>query len=253
MDHTGGGGVDVVIVGTGVQGIELSLNVVHVALCAGNALGDGLHGGVVQSFYFALALLHHGLDLSIGVTGSLIGRGIKGLLGDLALVGLVLIVVGLIFGVCLAEVVGIILHALQQLVVLVQLGLVDLELAFQVILLHVDIRALDVGHEVALVHIAALRNIHLGNGAGITGHDIGFIAGLHGACVLADINAVGMGAPHHQKQHEDAHQNDKSVAIRRQLFFHHDAAVLQIRKVLNFNRHNYLVSIKTSTTASSSS
>ena len=29
MDHTGGGGVDVVIVGTGVQGIELSLNVVH--------------------------------------------------------------------------------------------------------------------------------------------------------------------------------------------------------------------------------
>ena len=178
-------------------------------------------------------LLHQGLDLLVRVTGRLVGGRVERVLCHLALVGLVLIVVGLIFGVCLAEVVGIILHALQQLVVLVQLGLVDLELAFQVILLHVDIRALDVGHEGALVHIAALRNIHLGNGAGITGHDIGFIAGLHGACVLADINAVGMGAPHHQKQH--------------------DAAVLQIRKVLNFNRHNYLVSIKTSTTASSSS
>ena len=109
------------------------------------------------------------------------------------------------------------------------------------------------GHEVALVHIAALRNIHLGNGAGITGHDIGFIAGLHGACVLADINAVGLGAPDHQKNHEQTGQNDKSIPVGGQLFVHHDPAVLQIRKVLNFNRHNYLVSIKTSTTASSSS
>ena len=253
MDGAGGGGVDVVIVGTVVQRVDLRLDVVHIGLRAGDILGDGLHGGVIQSFQLALALLHQGLDLGVGVTGSLVGRSIKGLLDHLALVGLILVVVGLIFGIGLAEVVGVVLHALQELCVLVQLGLVDLFLALQVFLLHIQVGALDVGHEVALVHIAALGNIQLGDGAGIAGHDIGLVAGLHSAGVLAHIDAVGLGAPHHQKRHEHAHQDEKSVAEGRQLFLHHDAAILQVRQVLNIHRHNYLISIKTSTTASSSS
>ena len=244
VDHTGGGGVDVVIVGTGVQGIELSLNVVHVALCAGNALGDGLHGGVIQGLDLALVLLHQGLDLGVGVTGRLISRSVKGLLLHLALVGLVLVVVGLILDTGLTEVVRVVLDALQQLIVLVHLGLVDLELAFQVILLHVD---------VALVHIAALGDVQLGEGAGIAGHDVGLVAGLHRAGVLADVDAVGAGAPHQQKDHEQAHQNDKGVSVGRYVPVHHNAAVLQIIEVLDGRCHSYLVSINTSTTASSSS
>ena len=108
-------------------------------------------------------------------------------------------------------------------------------------------------HKVALVDIAALRDIQLGDGAGIAGHDIGFVAGLHRAGVLAHIGAVGPGAPHQKEKHERTHQKDKSVPVRGQLFFHHDAAILQVRQVLNIHRHNYLISIKTSTTESSSS
>ena len=63
MDHTGSGRIDVIVIGTGVQGVDLGLNVVHIALCTGDVLRDGLHGGVVQCFQFALALLHQGLDL----------------------------------------------------------------------------------------------------------------------------------------------------------------------------------------------
>ena len=47
---------------------------VHVALGAGDALGDGLHGGVIQGLDLARVLLHHGLDLGVGVTGRLISR-----------------------------------------------------------------------------------------------------------------------------------------------------------------------------------
>ena len=172
---------------------------------------------------------------------------------DLTLVGLVLVVVRLIFRIRLAEVVGVVLHALQQLIILVQLGLVDLELAFQIVLLHIDVGALDVRHKVALVHIAAFRDIHFGDGTGIAGHDVGLVAGLHRAGVLADVDAVGAGAPHQQKDHEQAHQNDKGVSVGRYVPVHHNAAVLQIIEVLDGRCHSYLVSINTSTTASSSS
>ena len=47
VDHAGGGRIDEVIVGAGVQRIHLRLQVVHIDLCAVDALGDGLHGGVV--------------------------------------------------------------------------------------------------------------------------------------------------------------------------------------------------------------
>ena len=238
MDHAGGRGIQIVVVGTGVQGVDLRLHVVHVALGAGDALGDGLHGGVIQGLDLALVLLHHGLDLGIGVTGRLISRSVKGLLLHLALVGLVLVVVGLILDTGLTEVVRVVLDALQQLIVLVHLGLVDLELAFQIVLLHVQVGALDVGHEVALVHIAALGDVQLGEGAGIAGHDVGLVAGLHRAGVLADV---------------DAHQDDEGVAVGRYVPVHHNAAVLQIIEVLDGRCHSYLVSINTSTTASSSS
>ena len=253
MDHAGGGGVQIVVVGTGVQGVDLRLHVVHVALGAGDALGDGLHGGVIQGLDLALVLLHQGLDLGVGVTGRLISRSVKGLLLHLALVGLVLVVVGLILDTGLTEVVRVVLDALQQLIVLVHLGLVDLELTFQVVLLHVQVSALDVGHEVALVHIAALGDVQLGEGAGIAGHDVGLVAGLHRAGVLADVDAVGAGAPHQQKDHEQAHQNDKGVSVGRYVPVHHNAAVLQIIEVLDGRCHSYLVSINTSITASSSS
>ena len=253
VDHAGGRGIQIVVVGTGVQGVDLRLHVVHVALGAGDALGDGLHGGVIQGLDLALVLLHHGLDLGVGVTGRLISRSVKGLLLHLALVGLVLVVVGLILDTGLTEVVRVVLDALQQLIVLVHLGLVDLELAFQVVLLHVQVGALDVGHEVALVHIAALGDVQLGEGAGIAGHDVGLVAGLHRAGVLADVDAVGAGAPHQQKDHEQAHQNDKGVPVGRYVPVHHNAAVLQIIEILDGRCHSYLVSINTSTTASSSS
>ena len=253
MDHAGGGRVDEVIVSTSVQGIQLRLQIIHIDLCAGNALGDGLHGGVVQSLQLALVLLHQRFDLGVGVTGSLIGGGVKGLLRYLAFVGLVLVVVGLVLGIRLVEIVGIVLNALEQLVVLIQLLLVDIQLALQVILLHIQIGALQSGDQVALVHIAALRDIQLGDGAGVAGHDVGLVGGLHHTAVLADIDAVGLGAPDHQKNHEQTGQNDKGVPVRGQFFVHHDPAVLQIRKVLNGCRHNYLVSINTSITASSSS
>ena len=253
VDHAGGGRVDEVIVGAGVQRIQLRLQVIHVDLCAGNALGDGLHGRVVQRLQLALVLLHQSLDLGVGVTGSLIGGGVKGLLRYLAFVGLVLVVVGLVLGIRLVEVVGVVLNALEQLVVLIQLLLVDIQLALQVILLHIQIGALQPGDQVALIHIAALRDIQLGDGAGVAGHDVGLVGGLHHTAVLADIDAVGLGAPDHQKNHEQTGQNDKSIPVGGQLFVHHDPAVLQIRKVLNGCRHNYLVSINTSITASSSS
>ena len=226
---------------------------IHVDLCTGNALGDGLHGRVVQRLQLALVLLHQSLDLGVGVTGSLIGGGVKGLLRYLAFVGLVLVVVGLVLGIRLVEVVGVVLNAFEQLVVLIQLLLVDIQLALQVILLHIQIGALQPGDQVAFVHIAALRDIQLGDGAGVAGHDVGLVGGLHHTAVLADIDAVGLGAPDHQKNHEQTGQNDKSIPVGGQLFVHHDPAVLQIRKVLNGCRHNYLVSINTSITASSSS
>ena len=97
--------------------------------------GNGLSGGEKQRIALARAFLKDSnlyiLDESTSnldfATENLIFNMIYDQLemcirDSLALVGLVLIVVGLIFGVCLAEVVGIILHALQQLVVLVQLG-----------------------------------------------------------------------------------------------------------------------------------
>ena len=171
----------------------------------------------------------------------------------LTFVGLVLVVVGLILSAGLVEVVGVVLNALEQLVVLIQLLLVDIQLALQGVLLHIQIRALQPGDQVALVHIAALRDIQLGNGAGVAGHDVGLVGGLHHTAVLADIDAVGLGAPDHQKNHEQPGQNDKGVPVRGQLFVHHDPAVLQIRKVLNGRCHNYLVSINTSITPSSSS
>ena len=145
MDHAGGGRIDEVIVGTSVQGIQLRLQVIHVDLCTGNALGDGLHGRVVQRLQLALVLLHQSLDLGVGVTGSLIGGGVKGLLRYLTFVGLVLVVVGLVLGIRLVEVVGVVLNALEQLVVLIQLLLVDIQLALQVILLHIQIGALQPG------------------------------------------------------------------------------------------------------------
>ena len=83
--------------------------------------------------------------------------------------------------------------------------------------------------------------------------DVGLVAGLHRAGVLADVDAVGAGAPHQQKDHEQAHQNDKGVPVGRYVPVHHNAAVLQIIEVLDGRCHSYLVSINTSTTASSSS
>ena len=166
MDDTGGGSVDIVIVRAGVQGIQLGLDVVNVGLHAGQVGRNGLQGGVVQALHLALVLLHHGLDLLVGVTGGLIGRSIKRLLADLALVALVLVVIGLVVDVGLAEVVLVVLNGLEQLFVLA-------------VLLDVQIGALDVGNEVALGDIAALRDVQLGDGTGVTGHDIGLVGRLH--------------------------------------------------------------------------
>ena len=252
VDDTGGGSVDVVIVRAGVQGIQLGLDVVNVGLHAGQVGRNRLQGGVVQALHLALVLLHHGLDLLVGVTGGLIGRSVERLLADLALVALVLVVIGLIIDVGLAEVVLVVLNGLEQLLVLGLLLFVDLQLALVAVGLHIDVRALDVGNEVALVDVAALRDVQLGQGAGVAGHDVGFIACLHGADRLAHVGAVILGAPDGQEHQQECHEEDHRIAEGRQLFLHHDAAILQIGKILN-GRHNYLVSIKTSSTPSSSS
>ena len=179
MDDTGSGSVDVVIVCAGVQGIQLGLDVVNVGLHAGQVGRNRLQGGVVQALHLALVLLHHGLDLLVGVTGGLIGRSVERLLADLALVALVLVVIGLIVDVGLAEVVLVVLNGLEQLLVLALLLFVDVQLLLVAVLLDVQIGALDVGNEVALGDIAALRDVQLSDGAGVTGHDIGLVGRLH--------------------------------------------------------------------------
>ena len=237
VDDAGGGSIDVVVVGAGVQGVQLALQIVDVALHAGQAGGDGLQGGVIQGLHLALVLLHQGLDLLVGVARGLIGRGVESLLGHLALVGLVLVVVGLVVDVRLAEVVLVVLNGLDQLFVLALLLFVDVQLALDAVLLHVEVGALDVSDEVALVDVGTLGDVQLSDGAGVAGHDVGLVGGLHRAAGLADVGAVVFGAPHHEEEDEGSRQENERVAERRQLFLHHDAAVLQIRKVLNFNRH----------------
>ena len=211
-----------------------------------------MQGGVVQGFDLALVLIHQGFDLLFRITGGLIGGGVEGLLGDLALVALVLIVVGLVVDVRLTEIVLVVLNGFQQLLVLVLLLLVDVDLALQAVGLHIEVGALDVSDQVALVDIAALGNGDLGDLARVAGHDVGLVAGLHHAGRLADVDALVLGAPHGQEYQQCSHEKDQSIAEGRQLFLHHDAAVLQVRKILD-GRHSYLVSIKTSTMPSSSS
>ena len=80
VDDAGGGGVDVIVVGAGVQGVQLALQIVDVALHAGQAGGDGLQGGVIQRLHLALVLLHQGFDLLVGVACGLIGGVINQLL-----------------------------------------------------------------------------------------------------------------------------------------------------------------------------
>ena len=101
------------------------------------------------------------------------------MLGHLALVVLVLVIVCLIGGVRFAEIVGVVLDGLDQLVVLGQLGLVDGQLVFQLGLLDVDVGALDVGDQVALLHIAALRDVQLGDLPRVRRHDVVLVGGLH--------------------------------------------------------------------------
>ena len=252
MDDAGRGRIDVVIVRAACQRIQLGLNVVDVGLHTGQVAGDGLQRRVVQRLDLALVLLHQGLDLLVGVARRLIGRSVKGLLLHLALVALILVIVGLIVQVSLAEIVRVVLNGLQQLFVLRLLLLIDLQLALVAVLLHVDVGALDMGDEVALVDIAALRDVELGDGAGVAGHDIGLVACLHRADRLADVGAVVLGAPDGQEDQQARHQKDHRVAKGRHTLFHHDAAILQVGKVLN-GRHNHLVSIKTSSTPLSSS
>ena len=99
-------------------GVHLALQIVDVALHTGQAGRDRLQGRVIQGLHFALVLLHQGLDLLVGVACGLIGRGVEGLLGNLTLVGLVLVVVGLVVDVRLAEIVLVVLNGLDQLLVL---------------------------------------------------------------------------------------------------------------------------------------
>ena len=254
MDDAGGGRIDIVIVCAGVQGVDLSLQIINGALCIGDALRHALHGGVVQALDLALALLHHALDLGIGVARRLVDGGIKGLLLDLALIGLVLVVVGLVLGAGLAEIVGVVLDGAAQFLVLRQLGTVDLQLAFQIGLLHIQVGALDMGHQVTFVDIAALRDVQLGNGTGVAGHDKGLVFSLYNAGGLAYIDTGRLDGPYHQKSHQPGHSQQQCIAVGRQLFFHHDAAVLQVVQVLHGHIHSVQqVSINTSTTASSSS
>ena len=225
------GGVDVVIVGAGAQSVQLGLDVFNIGLHAAHVLGGGLQGRVIQLFQLALVLLHHGLDLRFAVAGGAVGRRVKGVLRHLALVVLILVIVCLVGGVRFAEIVGVVLDGLDQLIVLGQLGLVDGELVFQLGLLDVQVGALDVGDQVALLDIAALRNGQLGDLARIRRHDIGLVGGLHRALQLADINARGDGAPGHKADHQGGHDEQKGIPVGGQLFFHHDAAVLQVVEV----------------------
>ena len=253
VDDAGGGGVDVIVVGAGVQGVQLALQIVDVALHAGQAGGDGLQGGVIQRLHFALVLLHQGFDLLVGVACGLIGRGVESLLCHLTLVSLILVVVGLIVDVRLAEIVLVVLNGLYQLLVLGLLLFVDVQLALDAVLLHIEVGALDVGDEVALVDVGALRDIQLSDGAGVAGHDVGLVGGLHRAAGLADVGAVVFGAPHHEEKHQGGRQEDERIPEGGQLLLHHDAAVLQLGDVADGRRHNHFVSIKVSTTPSSSS
>ena len=173
MDDAGGGGIDVVVVGAGAQGVHLALQIVDVALHTGQAGGDRLQGRVIQGLHLALVLLHQGLDLLVGVACGLIGRGVERVLCHLALVGLVLVVVGLVVNVRLAEVVLVVLNGLDQLLVLALLLFIDVQLALDAVLLHVEVGALDVSDEVALIDVSTLGNVQLGDGAGVAGHDVG--------------------------------------------------------------------------------
>ena len=237
VDDAGGGGIDVVVVGAGVQGVHLALQIVDVALHAGQAGGDGLQGRVIQGLHLALVLLHQGLDLLVGVACGLIGRGVESLLRHLALVGLILVVVRLVVDVRLAEVVLVVLNGLDQLLVLALLLFVDVQLALDAVLLHIEVGALDVSDEVALVDVGTLGDVQLSDGAGVAGHDVGLVGGLPRAAGLADVGAVVFGAPHHEEEDEGSRQENERVAERRQLFLHHDAAVLQLVDVADGRRH----------------
>ena len=237
MDDAGGGGIDVIIVRARVQGIQLGLDGVDIALDGGQVGRNALQGGVVQVLNGALVLLHQGLDLLVRVTGRLVGGRVERVLCHLALVGLVLVVVGLVVNVRLAEVVLVVLNGLDQLFVLALLLFVDVQLALDAVLLHIEVGALDVGDEVALIDVGALRDIQLGDGAGVAGHDVGLVGGLHRAAGLTDVGAVVFGAPHHEEEDEGSRQENERVAERRQLFLHHDAAVLQLVDVADGRRH----------------
>ena len=237
VDDAGGGGIDVIVVGAGVQGVHLALQIVDVALHTGQAGGDGLQSGVIQGLHLALVLLHQGLDLLVGVACGLIGRGVESLLRHLTFVSLILVVVGLVVDVRLAEVVLVVLNGLDQLLVLALLLFVDVQLALEAVLLHVEVGALDVSDEVALVDVGTLGDVQLGDGAGVAGHDVGLVGGLHRAAGLADVGAVVFGAPHHEEEDEGSRQENERIAERRQLFLHHDAAVLQLVDVADGRRH----------------
>ena len=105
------------------------------------------------------------------------------------------------------------------------------------VLLHIEVGALDVSDEVALVDVGTLGDVQLGDGAGVAGHDVGLVGGLHRAAGLADVGAVVFCAPHHEEEDEGSRQENERVAERRQLFLHHDAAVLQLVDVADGRRH----------------
>ena len=233
VDDAGGGGIDVIIVRARAQGIQLGLDGVDIALDGGQVGRNALQGGVVQVLNGALVLLHQGLDLLVRVTGRLVGGRVERVLCHLALVGLVLVVVGLVVNVRLAEVVLVVLNGLDQLLVLALLLFVEGQLVLVALGLNVQVGALDVGNEVALVDIAALGDVQFGDGAGVAGHDVGLVGSLHRAGGLADISAVVLGAPQQQVHHEEARQDDERVAVGRQLLVHHDAAVLQLVEIID--------------------
>ena len=97
--------------------------------------------------------------------------------------------------------------------------LVDVQLALEAVLLHVEVGALDVSDEVALVDVGALGDVQLGDGAGVAGHDVGLVGGLHRAAGLADVGAVVFGAPHHEEEDEGSRQENERVAERAAAFF----------------------------------
>ena len=233
LEHFVGQNKKVVALSAGTAAVHLAL------LACGVGQGDEVivQSGVIQGLHLALVLLHQGLDLLVGVACGLIGRGVESLLGNLALVGLVLVVVGLVVDVRLAEVVLVVLNGLDQLFVLALLLFVDVQLALDAVLLHVEVGALDVSDEVALVDVGTLGDVQLGDGAGVAGHDVGLVGGLHRAAGLADVGAVVFGAPHHEEEDEGSRQENERIAERRQLFLHHDAAVLQLVDVADGRRH----------------